>query len=207
MNETKKIRILIAEDDFLVSRAIERTLVRGGYEVVGQAANGEKAVEMTKSLRPDILLMDIQMPRMTGLEAAEVIQRECPTPVVILTAHESFDLLDKASQIGVSAYLTKPPKPQEIERALVIALARHGDLIELRRLNAELAAQKEALEKAMREIKILRGILPICVNCKKIRDDGGFWEQVEVYIRNHSEVQFSHGICPDCMKLLYPNIV
>ncbi len=95
------------------------------------------------------------------------------------------------------AYLAKPPKPEELERAITIALARHSDLMELRRLNNE-------LEQALGEVKKLRGILPICSNCKKIRDDQGYWKQIETYIREHSEADFSHGICPDCLNELSP---
>jgi len=136
-----QIRILIAEDDFLISRDIERSLKRIGYDVLGVAPDGQKAVEMTNSLHPDIVLMDIQMPVMDGLEATKKIQKSNPTPVVVLTAHESTDLIDKASEVGVGAYLTKHPKPSEIERAIGIAMARHKDWMEIRRLNKQL--QKE----------------------------------------------------------------
>ena len=116
---------------------------------------------------------------------------------IVDAGHESQDLVERASEVGVAAYLTKPPNPAEIERAITIAVARFNDMVELRRLNAEL---KEALAK----VKKLSGFLPICANCKKIRDDKGYWNQIEVYIRDHSEAEFSHGICPDCVKKLYP---
>ncbi len=206
MPRQKTIRILIAEDDFLVAKEIQRILNHtGGYEIVGIANNGEKTVEMVCTLRPDILLLDIQMPRMDGLEVAKRIQKICPTPIVVLTAYESEDFLEKASDAGVGAYLTKPPDSILMQRAIIISIARHQDLMKVSQLCDELREQKETLEKNLAEIKTLRGILPICASCKKIRDDNGYWKQVETYIREHSDAEFTHGICPECMRALYPD--
>ncbi|MBD3421001.1 MAG: response regulator [Chitinivibrionales bacterium] len=203
MQASTPLRVLIAEDDFLVSKEIERATKSAGYTIAGIASNGKRAIEMTARLKPDVVLMDIHMPEMNGLEAARILQEQHPTPVVVLTAHESYDLVEKASKTGVGSYLTKPPSSMQIERAVIIACARHKDLMEMQELNIRVRKQKEDLEKAMSELKILRGILPICVSCKKIRDDGGYWKQVEEYIGSRSEAVFSHGICPDCSIKLY----
>ena len=136
------------------------------------------------------------MPKSDGIQAARKIQDCCPTPIVIITAFESPDTLINAGAAGVSAFLTKPPNQDDIERAIVIAMARHADLMEMRRLNKE-------LEQALEEVKTLQGILPICVNCKKIRNDTGYWQQIEAYISDHSDAEFSHSICADCAKKLY----
>jgi len=199
----ENIRVLIVEDDYLIGETIKRTLKTIGYEVAGKASNGLEAVEMACSLRPDIVLMDIQMPDLDGLEATRRIQECCPVPVVALTAYESQDLVNKAGEVGVAAYLTKPPRRAEIERAVTIAMARHRDMMELRRLYGELETQKNEIEKALAEIKILRGILPICSRCKNIRNDKGYWEEVEAYVGRYSEAAFSHGLCPGCMDKLY----
>jgi AmiR/NasT family two-component response regulator len=206
MRPIQNPRVLIAEDDYLVGETIKRALKELGYELAGKASDGAEAVEMACTLNPDVVLMDIQMPELDGLEATRQIQSRCPMPVVVLTAHESQELVEKASEVGVSAYLIKPPKQIEIERAITIALARHDDLMALRYLNEDLETHKEKLEKALAEIKTLRGILPICSNCKNIRDDDGYWNQIEVYIRDHSEAEFTHGICPECVKKLYPDL-
>jgi AmiR/NasT family two-component response regulator len=196
-------RVLVAEDDFLISQDITRILREQGYLVVGTAPTGKKALELTASEKPDVVLMDIKMPEMDGLEAAERIQRQSPTPVVVLTAHESQELTERAKKNGVGAFLTKPPTPGDIDRAIQIAMARHGDLMECRRYAVELKEEKEKLEKAMAELKVLRGIIPICMHCKKIRNDSGFWEQVETYISQRSDAEFSHSLCPDCARELY----
>ncbi len=192
-------KILIAEDDALVGTVIEYELEKIGAQVIGKARDGMKAVELTKSLRPDVVLMDIEMPEMNGLDAACEIQKTCPTPVVVLTVDSSRKAALQAANAGVGAYVIKPPKAQELERAITIARARFSDLMELQRLNAEL---KEALLK----VKTLSGLLPICANCKKIRDTRGCWHQIEYYIQAHSNANFSHGICPECAKKLYPEL-
>ncbi len=197
MMENRKIRVLIAEDEALVAEMIAGLSEDIGYTVAGKASDGARTVEMTRELKPDVVLMDIKMPDMDGVEAARRIFETCPTPVVVVTAYETRSLVKQASEAGVGAYLTKPPSARELERAVTIALARFEDMLELRRKNAE-------LEKVLATVKTLRGLIPICASCKKIRDDKGFWHQVEVYVKDHSEADFTHGICPDCLVKLYP---
>ena len=199
----ENISVLIAEDDFLVSKEIERSLKGFEYTITGIASNGALAIQMAKENSPEIILMDINMPELDGLSAAEKIYNELNIPVIILTAHETPELIAKARDIGVGAYLSKPPKAVDIDRAITFALARHQDLEKEKKLNEELSTQKAELEKALSELKTLKGIIPICCNCKKIRDDSGYWEQVESYIRKHSEANFSHSICPECSEELY----
>ncbi len=197
MIENREIRVLIAEDEALVAEMIMGLSEDIGYTVAGKAADGAQTVAMTRELKPDVVLMDIKMPDMDGIEAARLIFETCPTPVVVVTAYETRSLVKQASEAGVGAYLTKPPSARELERAVTIALARFEDMLELKRKNA-------ALEKALATVKTLKGLIPICASCKKIRDDKGFWHQVEVYVKEHSEADFTHGICPDCLVKLYP---
>lgn len=134
----KNIRVLIAEDDYLTSTMIETMLEDGGYVVVGKAVDGWQAVEMTSQLlrtptQPDVILMDVKMPDMDGIEATRLIQKRCPTPVVVLTAYETEELVAEASAAGVGAYLVKPPGAREMERAITIAITRFDDMMALRR--------------------------------------------------------------------------
>ena len=126
------IHVLIAEDNYPVGEMIRGLLEEIGYTVVGEAADGLEAVEMTQSLRPDVVLMDIKMPDMDGLEATRSIYERCPTPVVVLTAYEASELAMEASEAGVGAYLVKPPNAHEVERAITIAMARFSDMMDLR---------------------------------------------------------------------------
>ena len=140
MEQQKNIRVLIAEDNFMVREMIRARLEEVGYIVAGEAIDGRMALDMAQSLRPDVVLMDIEMPDVDGIEATRRIFQLCPTPVVMLTAHETASLVQRASQAGAGAYLVKLPKSTEIERAITIAIARFDDMMELRRLNEELDA-------------------------------------------------------------------
>ncbi len=133
-------KVLIADDEALVSDMLQITLEKLGHTVVGDAANGEEAIQLTTERHPDVILMDIDMPGMDGLAAAKRIQEECPTPVIVITAHDTPELVQKASDAGVVAYLVKPPNPRELERTLTLAVDRFADMQKLRRLNAELTA-------------------------------------------------------------------
>ena len=150
--EPKDIKVLIAEDDFLIAEEISRILKKLNYKVVGIASNGLKAIELTKSLNPEVILMDIKMPKVDGIEASRQIIKENIVAIVILTAHESRDLLDQASDIGIGAFLTKPPKMEEIDRAITIALARNKDLVESRKLIKLL----EDKEKQLNELNLTK---------------------------------------------------
>ena len=207
--ERQGVQVLIAEDDWLIAQEIRELVQSADYTVVGEAGDGRQAVEMAKYLagtpmRPDVILMDIRMPDMDGIEAARQINDCCPTPIVVLTAFDTQELVEKASAAGVGAYLTKPPTLSELERGVMIAMARFADMVELRRLNAELDRRNRELEKAMAEVKTLSGLLPICASCKKIRDQDGVWQDVAVYVRDHTQADFTHSLCPECLGKLYP---
>lgn len=195
-----KTTVLVAEDDYLVCEEIKRQLERAGFEVIADADDGQQAVELTARLHPDVIILDVQMPVLDGLTAARSIQASCPTPVVILTAYQDQSIVDEASRAGVGAYVTKPPQAEELNRAITIARARHQDLMEIRQLLETVQQQQQEIAQAFDEIKTLRGIVPICSVCKKVRDDDGYWHQVEEYVRDHSEADFSHGYCPDCLQ-------
>ncbi len=152
MNSPKKETILLAEDDYLVSKEIERKVKQLGYQVAGIAPNGEKAVEMAYTLKPDLILMDIKMPILDGLAASRLIQEKCQIPIIILTAYESFDLFEEATDIGVLSYLVKPPKTDDMERAIAIALARFKDLTELRQVKLKLEKSLNEKETLFKEI-------------------------------------------------------
>lgn len=146
MFEREKVRALIIEDDFLVSEMIRGTLEELKFDVIGEAGSGREGVELTQELRPDVILMDIQMPDMDGIEASRRIQDCCPTPIVVLTAYESQDLVEQASEAGVGAYLVKPPNRAQLQRAITIAMARFQDMMKLRRMNEALEARNEELD-------------------------------------------------------------
>jgi len=203
MTPQEHINVLIVDDDPMVTEMMVGRLDGTQYEVIGRAANGRLAVEMVKALKPDVVLMDIEMPEMNGIEASRLITETCPTPIVILTAYQQLKIVEEAGEAGAGAYLTKPPLLTEIERAITIAIARFNDMQKLRSLNLTLEETNTKLQKALDDVETLSGLLPICSSCKKIRDDKGYWNQLEIYIEKYSDVLFSHGICPDCADNIY----
>jgi two-component system sensor histidine kinase/response regulator len=143
----KPIRVLVADDDRLVSKMLVSTLQgMEGYVPVAVATDGLQAVQIAAEQEIDVVLMDIRMPTLDGIEAARRILAESPTPVVLLSAYETRELIDKASEVGVGAYLVKPINSRDLERAITIAIARFDDIMELKRLNAELGARNEDLD-------------------------------------------------------------
>lgn len=127
------IRVLVAEDQFLVSKMIENLLKELGYKVISVVSNGKECIEKVKKLSPDVILMDIDMPEMDGITAAEIIMHDNPTPIVLLTAFETPDLVKKATAAGVGAYIIKPPEASEVDRAITIARARINDILQIRK--------------------------------------------------------------------------
>ncbi|MDA3939965.1 MAG: response regulator [Spirochaetia bacterium] len=150
--ESKNLKILIAEDDFLVSEMIEGELVNAGYEVIGKASNGKIAVDLTLALKPDLVLMDIRMPELNGLEASTQIMETCPTPVIILTAYDNRDMVVDAGDVGVAAYLNKPLDSLELERAIIISMARFKDIVELQEKNNQLEEADKLNIALMKEV-------------------------------------------------------
>jgi two-component system sensor histidine kinase/response regulator len=146
MRSNNDVRVLVVEDDYLVSEMVKGLLKEADYSVIGEAASGLDALEMAQSLQPDVILMDIRLPDLDGIETTQLISESCPTPVVVLTAYETPDLVERASLAGVGAYLVKPPTVSEIERAIIVAMARFEDLAELRRLNTDLKEHNAELD-------------------------------------------------------------
>jgi len=136
-------RVLVAEDEAIIRIDLAEMLGEAGYDVVGQAGDGEQAVELTRSLRPDIVIMDVKMPVMDGITAAETIAKERICPVVMLTAFSQTELVERARDAGVMAYVVKPFTAGDVTPALDIALSRWT---ELKTLESEVADLGERLE-------------------------------------------------------------
>ena len=140
--QTTQRRVVVAEDESLIRMDIVETLRDQGFEVVGEAGDGNKAVELAFELKPDLMVMDIKMPDLDGLSAAEKIS-ELKIPVVLLTAFSQQELVSRAAEVGAMAFLVKPFSPQDLLPAIEIALSRHTQLVAL---EAEVADLSERLE-------------------------------------------------------------
>ena len=136
-------RLVIADDESLIRMNLKETLVGLGYLVVGEAGDGVSAINLARELRPDMVIMDIKMPKLDGIKAAEVRTQERLAPVVLLTAYSDRDLVERAKEAGVVSYLVKPFREADLLPALEVAMAR---FMELRALDKQLGDLKESLE-------------------------------------------------------------
>lgn len=331
-------RILIVEDDPLISEELSLQLMESGYDVIAVVASGEEAVRKAGKTRPDLVIMDIRLPGgMDGIEAASSIRQKLDTAIVYLTAHTNdSELADRAKVTEPQGYLSKAATPNEFENAVEMALYKHRmerrlreseetyrsltedvldgsnvgifvlsadftvvwvnrtlerffglprgeaigkdkrqlirdrirhifydpeefaekvtatyanntyveefechiraeegreerwlqhwskpigrglyaggrievyyDITERKRGEEERESLLIRLQQALAEVRKLSGLLPLCASCKKIRDDKGHWQHMEVYIRDHSEAEFTHSLCPECSARLYPDL-
>ena len=195
-----RARILVVEDEAITAADLQDRLEALGYSIAGWATSGEEAIELARSEQPDLTLMDIMLKGgMTGIEAARVVRSELGVPVIFLTANSNDAVLNLAKASEPFAYLLKPFEERQLRTNIEMALYK----IKMEREREQLIRD---LQDALARVKSLSGLLPICASCKKIRDDQGYWTQLEVYIRDHSEAEFSHGVCPDCGLRLYGDL-
>lgn len=188
------MRILIADDNNFYRRALQLTLEEWGYEVV-TAADGEAAwAVLSGDQAPKLAILDWMMPGLDGPEVcrlARELRRPEPTYLILLTARAQKEDVVYGLDHGADDYLTKPFDRRELESRIRVGQR----VIEMQR---GLAERVRELEIALGQVKELKGLLPICSYCKKVRDDQNYWKQVESYISEHTDARFSHGICPTC---------
>lgn len=220
--------ILVVDDTPANIQLLVDALTLEGYQVL-QADSGVRALAAVAARPPDLILLDIRMPEMDGFEVYRRLQEQPEIrdiPVVFISATGEGPERLKGLKLGAVDFITKPFRREEL-------LARVHTHLELRRLRVRLEEQAEGLQRinrqlrteleerrrvekalgeknaelaaALTNVKFLSGLLPICAACKKIRDDKGYWSQVECYLEVHSEATFTHGMCPDCMKKWYPD--
>ena len=150
------------------------------------------------------------MPDMNGIEACRRIKADASfhdTPVIMVTAKTEAHVLAEAFAAGATDYITKPFKPVELLARVRSALALKRETDARKTREQELLASNHELQRAIQEIHVLRGLLKICSFCKKIRNDQGGWQQIEIYIREHSEAEFSHGACGECAEKHYHEVL
>lgn len=151
-DKPRKRTVVVAEDESVNRMDLVAMLEDSGYEVVGEAANGEEAVELTRKFRPSVVCMDVKMPRMDGIEAAGIICDENIAPVVMLTAFSQSDLVKKATGAGAMAYVTKPYEESKLLPALEVAMGRFAEINDLldnvERSESKLQETEEQLKKA-----------------------------------------------------------
>lgn len=198
------VSILYVEDED-TTRMLTSEILRRRANTLYTANNGEEGLKSFEQYSPDIVLTDIRMPAMDGIEMSKAIKAlNKDARIIILTAYDDVNYLINSIGIGVNNYVLKPVNTANLFP--VIEGCVHTIMLErkIHQQNEEREKLIIELQNALAKVKSLTGLLPICSACKKIRDDKGYWEQIEAYISDHAEVEFSHGICPECLKKLYP---
>ena len=193
------MKILVAEDDAVTRRMLVVTLERLGWDVV-TAEDGNAAWRVFETLKgkdaPEIAVLDWMMP---GIEGIEICRRLHTTPgfelvyIILVTSRGGKEDLSYGLAAGANDYVTKPFDPVELE-----ARVRVGQ--RMVKLQRSLAARVTEVEAALAHVQRLQGLLPICSYCKKVRNEANYWEQVESYFTTHSDLDFTHSICPQCTE-------
>lgn len=191
-----EMRVLIADDDATLRYGLTVQLQKWGYEpVVCEHGDAARAVLMGES-PPPLAILDWSMPGADGITLCREIRA---TPalaslyVVLLTARDRLEEVVAGLEQGADEYIVKPFE-WDVLRARLQSGAR------IAQLQQSLAQRVEELQRALATVKQLSGLLPICAYCKRIRRDDNYWQQLEGYIAEHSEADFSHGICPPCLE-------
>jgi len=204
--EKQIFKVLLIEDDaddtLLLQGMIEESqedLELFEIETVNRLSTG---LERLAQGGIDILLLDLGLPDSMGIDTLRTTRAQAPEmTIVVLTGHVDSHLGLEALQEGAQDYQVKGL----VNGPLLVRSMRYA--IERKRLEREKEALIGELKAALAKVRVLSGLLPICASCKKIRDDTGYWHQIESYITDRSETEFSHGICPGCMEKLYPDYV
>jgi len=218
MKDLRQMEILIADDDSTSQNLLKGILEKGGYDKIQLTSSGEEALDLIGKTPPDLILLDIFMPGIKGYEVCRRV-RTCEStthiPILMVTggAVEADESIAKSFQAGATDFITKPISAIELLSRVKASLTikqNHERLID--ELKSRLKAEKEKekliidLQQTLAQVKQLSGLLPICSYCKHIRDDKGYWNQIEKYLRNHSDADFSHSICPECAKKHHPDL-
>jgi DNA-binding response OmpR family regulator len=194
------MRILIAEDDATSRIVLATVLKKDGYDVTATDDGGAAWEVLQNPDAPRLAILDLMMPGIDGLELVRRVRAipsvAPPYLIIVSTKSEKVDVI-AALDAGANDYLTKPFDPGELRARIEVGRR----MIEMR---FELNEKVDELKQALAEVRTLKGIVPICANCKNVRDDQGYWNRVESYLNEHTEADFTHAVCPDCMKRLYP---
>ena len=198
-----ELRVLLVdddEDDFIITEAFLSEIEGQRYNLTW-VSSYEVALETIKRDQHDIYLLDYRLGEHNGLDLLrKVVADGCTAPIILLTGQGDHDVDVEATKAGAMDYLIKG----RIDAATLERSIRYA--VERNRIERRLENTVNELEEALNKINTLSGLLPICSHCKSIRDDGGYWNRLETYIASHSNAEFSHSLCPNCLKQYYPDM-
>ena len=190
------MRILVAEDEPVSRHILERALAAAGHEVTAVVNGAEALRALLAADAPKLAVLDWTMPEMDGVDVirrVRALPSDQPPYLIVLTARDDLDSILVALENGANDFVTKTHDIRELVSRVQVGGRVVG-------LQAELARRVEEAERALAHIKRLQGLLPICSYCKKIRNDQDYWQDIEHYVQEHTEADFSHGVCPGCYE-------
>ena len=190
------MKVLVVDDDPVTAQMLGTLLLRWGYAVTTATSGGEAWVALQAPELPSLVLLDWLMPDLSGLEICRRMRadrRFDAVYIIMVTRLAETERLVEGLAAGANDYVAKPFQTPELR-------ARVNVGVRMVQLHSELRERIRQLEAALAENHQLRGILPICAYCKKVRDDEHYWHNVEKYVSEHSGAQFSHGVCPQCYE-------
>lgn len=228
MEPNTPLQTILIVDDEPISVEMLRNMLEDEYRVM-MAHSGREALEIVSRQAPDLILLDIVMPGMDGYEVFRSLKRNVAlsdVPVLFITVMGEAECESQGLELGAGDYIIKPFHPALVRLRVKnhLELKRRQDQLnarteELMRLNSDLLREVEErrivqqaneklideLRAAAAEVKTLSGLLPICASCKQVRDDQGYWSQIETYLSKHTDISFTHGLCVNCASKLYPD--
>jgi len=197
------MKILIAEDDPVSRRLLQAHLTKWEFDVIA-VSDGKKAWEiLIKPDSPRLVILDWMMPEIDGIDLCKNIrqlERDQYTYIIMLTAKKQKDEIVTGLNLGADDYIVKPFDPGELK-------SRVKSGMRILELESALGKKIRELKEALDHVKQLQGLLPICMHCKKIRDDSNTWKNIELYIEEHSDAMFTHSLCEECRSKHYPGLV
>jgi CheY-like chemotaxis protein len=211
------VAILIVDDSIDARLLLKSVLKSSGPHSVLTAGSMTEALACLADVsgqcgafKIDLVLLDIDMPGVNGIEACwqmKMDRRLCDIPIIMVTASTQDHVLADAFQAGAMDYITKPFRPLELLARVRSALTLKREMDARKAREGDLVKSNLELQQALQEIQVLRGLIKICSFCKNIQNDQGTWQRIEIYIREHSEAEFSHGVCTDCARAHYPGLL
>jgi DNA-binding response OmpR family regulator len=207
--------VLLVDDQPFVAEVLRRALASEPSLFLHYCSDPTEAVEIANRIRPTVILQDLVMPGVDGLAIVARFRANAATrdtPIIVLSSKEDAQTKSLAFSVGANDYLVKLPDQLELlarvryHSAACLSRIQRDDAFralresqqQLLESNTALLATNQKLGEALSQVKELRGLLPICSYCKSVRNDGQYWSQIEVYLREHSDLQLSHGVCDTC---------
>jgi len=185
-------QILLVEDEPGIRGVVRLMLQSANYRIV-EADTAARAEIEARTHRPDLLIVDLGLPDGDGLDVIRRVRAWSPVPIIVLSARTMEEQKVAALDAGADDYVVKPFDPEELRARVHVG-------IRVLNLQERLAERVVELQDALSRVKQLHGLLPICSYCKRIRTDDNYWHQVDRYIVEHSDAEFTHGICPTCYE-------